>query len=91
MNKASLFLRNKRIEVNQKVLAGKPVIKGTRIPVSLVLNLMANGYDIKKVRKAYPELTVEDIQAAISYSQQRIDREMLSSISEDLTARIAFA
>jgi uncharacterized protein (DUF433 family) len=41
-----------RIEVNPKVLSGKPVIRGTRIPVSLILNLLAHGYEVTDVRAA---------------------------------------
>ncbi len=54
-----------RIIVDPKILAGKPVIKGTRIPVYLVLNLLANGYDFDKIIDAYPRLTRQDIEAAI--------------------------
>ena len=49
-----------RIEINPKKLGGKPVIKGTRIPAYLILKMLANGMDIKKILKEYPELT-EDI------------------------------
>lgn len=80
-----------RIDVNAKVLAGKPVIKGTRIPVSLILNLMTNGYTIKKICDAYPELTQDDVRAALRYGQHRVDREVVSPITADLQARIAFA
>jgi len=55
-----------RIIVDPKILAGKPVIKGTRIPVYLVLNLLANGYDFDKIIDAYPRLTRQDIEAAIN-------------------------
>lgn len=55
-----------RIEVNPKVLSGKPVIRGTRIPVSLILNLLAQGYELADVLLAYPELTEADVRAAIA-------------------------
>jgi len=63
-----------RIIVDPKILAGKPVIKGTRIPVYLVLNLLANGYDFDKIIDAYPRLTRQDIEAAIKYSENRMKR-----------------
>jgi uncharacterized protein (DUF433 family) len=64
-----------RIIQDPKILVGKPVIKGTRIPVSLILNLLANGADNKEIKADYPDLTDEDIQAAIAYAADRIDRE----------------
>ena len=64
-----------RIVVDARILAGKPVIKGTRIPVSLILNLLGHGYDFARIREAYPELTEADIRAAVAYSEARMDRE----------------
>lgn len=60
----------RRIVVDPKVMVGKPVIKGTRIPVHLVLNLIKHGYDAKRVCEAYPSLTLEDVRAALDYSQR---------------------
>jgi uncharacterized protein (DUF433 family) len=54
-----------RIEVNPKILGGKPIIKGTRIPVQLILELLSAGYDFKRIITAYPTLTEEDIKAAV--------------------------
>jgi uncharacterized protein (DUF433 family) len=63
-----------RIVVDPRILVGKPVIKGTRIPVSLVLNLLGHGYDFSRIREAYPDLTDDDIRAAVNYSEARIRR-----------------
>ncbi|MDA2936459.1 DUF433 domain-containing protein [Patescibacteria group bacterium AH-259-L05] len=60
---------NNRIEVNPKIMVGKPVIKGTRIPVYLILNLLAAGYTFERIIKAYPELKKGDIKAALEYAQ----------------------
>ena len=54
-----------RIEVNPKVMMGKPVIRGTRIPVELILRKLSQGATETDLLDAYPRLTREDIQAAI--------------------------
>ena len=59
-----------RITINPAVCGGKPCIKGTRIWVSLVLNLLADGMPEAEVRTEYPELTHEDILAAIAYGAE---------------------
>ena len=57
-----------RVEVNPRILGGKPVIKGTRIPVYLILELLSAGYDFKRIIEAYPGLTEDDIRAAVEYA-----------------------
>lgn len=69
---------NNRIEVNPDILLGKPVIAGTRIPVCLILNLLAAGYNYDRIMQAYPGLTREDIEAAISYAEQRMRFEEMA-------------
>lgn len=64
-----------RIEINPDILMGKPVIAGTRIPIYLILNLLASGYDEKRIIEAYPTLTREDIRAALWYAEQRMRYE----------------
>lgn len=64
-----------RIEVNPEILGGKPVIKGTRIPVYLVLELLSAGYDFKRIMEAYPTLGEEDIKAAIEYASKIVKNE----------------
>lgn len=68
------YLRN-RIEVNPDVLLGKPVIAGTRIPVYLILNLLASDYSFERIMQAYPGLTREDIVAALGYAEKRMKLE----------------
>lgn len=58
-----------RIEINPKKMVGKPIIKGTRIPIYLILNLLAHGYDNNRIIQAYPELTKKDIKAALEYAE----------------------
>lgn len=57
-----------RIIVNPKVLVGKPVIKGTRISVDFILELLAHGWTHEKILKNYPQLQEDDIYAALEYS-----------------------
>lgn len=64
-----------RIIVNPRVLVGKPTIRGTRIPVYLILNLLANGKTIDDILNEYPELTREDILAAIKYAAMHMGYE----------------
>jgi len=59
---------NNRIEINPKIMMGKPIIKGTRIPVYVILNLLAEGYDFEKIMKEYPDLTRQDILAVLEYA-----------------------
>ncbi len=58
---------------NPKILAGKPVIAGTRIPVTLILNLLAHGMIVEEIMDEY-DLTKEQVQAAIKFAQKDIER-----------------
>ncbi|MGC8979560.1 DUF433 domain-containing protein [Caldisericum sp.] len=64
-----------RIEINPEILVGKPIIKGTRISVEFILELLANGWDTEQILKNYPQLTKEDIIAAIEYSLEILKEE----------------
>jgi uncharacterized protein (DUF433 family) len=64
--------KEKWIEVNPKVMMGKPVVKGTRITVELILERLALGQTINDLLVAYPHLTEEKIQAALSYAAQTL-------------------
>ena len=65
-----------RIVVNPKILVGKPVIKGTRIPVYLIIEFIANGMTEQEILKEYPTLKKEDIKAALLYASRCLDREV---------------
>ncbi|MCK4474050.1 DUF433 domain-containing protein [Candidatus Parcubacteria bacterium] len=75
----------KRIVINPKTICGKPVIKGTRIPVYLILNLLAAGYTFERIIKAYPKLTKKDIKAALDYAQflTKYEEELIPQISHN--------
>lgn len=62
-----------RIELNPRVCNGKPVIKGTRIPVSVILEQIADGQAWDILLESYPELNREDIQAALFYAKSCLD------------------
>ena len=62
-----------RIELNPKVCNGKPVIKGTRIPVTVILEQIAEGETWEALLTGYPELQKEDIQAALLYAKASLE------------------
>ena len=64
-----------RIELNPKVMLGKPVIRGTRIPVELVVRKLSEGVDEKTLLEAYPRLTPADIHAALRYAAGSLAHE----------------
>ena len=72
-----------RIVVNPNILGGKPVIRGTRIPVELVLKDLAANLDAEILLDAYPRLTMDDIKACIAYAQALVEGEMLFPLVED--------
>ncbi len=61
-----------RIEINPQVMLGKPVIKGTRIPVELLLRKLSEGSTESELLDAYPRLTKADIRASLAYAANRI-------------------
>ena len=71
----------KRIEINPEVCFGKPVIKGTRIPVYLILELLAAGMTKEEILKEYPELSEEDIKAALLYALEFLKSEVIEFVS----------
>lgn len=64
-----------RIEINPKIMLGKPVIRGTRIPVELIVRKMAEGADEKALLQAYPNLTQQDVHAALRYAADSLAHE----------------
>lgn len=69
---------NNHIEVNPNICHGKPVIRGTRIMVRNILGSLAGGESIQDIIKNFPELTREDIEAAIAYAIELVDDTQLS-------------
>ena len=65
----------KRIVINPKIMLGKPVIKGTRLPVETIVEKIAYGETADDILKDYPFLTAEDIRAALLYAAKSLARE----------------
>ena len=76
MNNQNLL---ERITFNHKVLAGKPIIRGLRISVAMILELLAKGASIEEILEDYVELEAADIQAALFYAYQLVDKEEITS------------
>lgn len=70
-----------RIEINAGIMQGKPVIRGTRIPVELLLRKLADGATIHDLLDAYPRLASEDIRAALAYAADTIAHENVLTLS----------
>ena len=63
------------IEVNPAILTGKPIIKGTRIPVELIIKLLAQRWTDDQIMAEYPVLKKEDIQEALLYAEKLVQNE----------------
>ncbi len=64
-----------RINVDPKVLVGKPVIQGTRIAVEFVVELLSRGWTKEQILHKYDHLTTEDIQACLAYASEVLKSE----------------
>lgn len=67
----------KKIIINPKILAGKPIFEGTRIPIELILDFLTQGYSSEEIIKEYPRLTKEDIISALKFATNRIKEEKI--------------
>jgi uncharacterized protein (DUF433 family) len=70
-----------RIELDPRVCNGKPVIKGTRISVTVILDQLAEGESWDKILEGYPELTREDIHAALYYARVSLDHTEMKAVT----------
>ena len=66
---------NGRIEIDPNVMLGKPVIRGTRVTVELILRKLSEGATEAELIDAYPRLTPEDIRAALAYAAENVAHE----------------
>jgi uncharacterized protein (DUF433 family) len=65
-----------RIVTNREILGGKPIIKGTRISVEFILELLASGVGEDEILQDYPHLTKEDIRACLEYAAHSLKNEI---------------
>lgn len=75
-----------RIELDPRVMLGKPVIRGTRIPVELILRKLSEGATEADLLEAYPRLTREDLQAAMRYAADIVAHEEIVFLDHERSA-----
>ena len=66
-----------RISVDSNILVGKPVVKGTRLAVEFIIELLAQGWSQADILENYPGLTPEDIQACLKYASAALSAEKI--------------
>jgi len=76
-------MEENRIVLNQKIMVGKPIIRGTRIPVDLIVRLVAQGATVTEILENYPNLTKEDIRAALRYAAKLAEGEIFFPLKEE--------
>lgn len=79
-------MMTERIEINPRVMLGKPVIKGTRITVEMLLRKISEGANEQDLLDAYPRLQREDIRAAIAYAADALAHEETIFVVQEKTA-----
>lgn len=78
-----------RIVIDPEIMAGKPVIKGTRVTVEAILKLFAKGAKVEEILEDYPQLKKEDIEAALDYSARVIANEEVYPLSVGKRAKVS--
>jgi uncharacterized protein (DUF433 family) len=69
-----------RIVIEPDLHHGDPCIKGTRIPIAMIVGSLADGMSQEEIRAAYPQLTPEDIQAALAYAADVVRHDLLAPL-----------
>ncbi len=77
----------KRIVVDPAIMVGKPVVKGTRIPVYVVLRHLAQNPNLKDLYEAYPRLTEEDVKACLAYAAGLVEGEEIYPLFAESAAK----
>ena len=80
-----------RITLNPKVMVGKPVIKGTRLTVEYILNLLAHGASVEEILEEYKGLTQEDIQACLLFAKKSLENTAFVPLALEIEQRETWA
>ncbi len=70
-----------RITLNPEILVGKPIIKGTRLSVEFIIDLLSQGWSTNEILRNYPGISTEDIQACLSYASESLKSEKIYAIT----------
>lgn len=73
-----------RITLNPKFMSGKPVIKGTRLTVEYILNLLAHGATVTEILEQYDGLTLEDIQACLLFATKSLENTTFMPLTVEM-------
>ncbi|TAK28663.1 MAG: DUF433 domain-containing protein [Chloroflexota bacterium] len=76
-----------RIVVDPAIMVGKPVVRGTRIPVELVLKHLSQNPDLSDLFAAFPRLTLDDVKACLEYAQAVVEGEQVFPLPEEDSGR----
>jgi len=69
-----------RVVVEPDLHNGDPCIRGTRVPVAVIVGSLADGMTVQEIRDAYPQLSLEDIRAALAYAAEVIRQDILAPL-----------
>jgi len=83
IERGEVTMEEPMIVSNPKIMVGKPVIKGTRITVELILDKLAAGQTIEQILEDYPYLTREDIRAALEFAAKSVSLERVYPIDQN--------
>lgn len=70
----------RRIVANPEILGGKPIVEGTRLSVEHILGLLAHGMTQNEIVESYPELTLDDIKAAVQYAVDALRNDVMIEV-----------
>lgn len=73
-----------RISSNSKIFRGKPIIRGLRISVEMILDLMSQGVSIQEILEDYPDLEIDDIRACLAYARAVIANEEIERLQLEM-------